>query len=57
MYRTTKFLTCFYNLKIGLPWADPNRRVEVGTALDQCCDEFPPEPERHRGMNLMLALT
>ncbi len=35
-YRTTKFPERFYNLKIGIPWADLERRLDVQTVLDLC---------------------
>lgn len=35
-YRTTKFPDRFYNLKIGIPWADLERRLDVATVLSLC---------------------
>jgi hypothetical protein len=35
-YRTTRFPDRFYNLKIGIPWADLERRLDVGTVLSLC---------------------
>ena len=35
-YRTTRFPDRFYNLKIGIPWADLERRLDVGAVL-ACC--------------------
>ena len=32
-YRTTRFPGRFYNLKIGIPWADLEQRLDVGTIL------------------------
>lgn len=32
-YRTTRFPDRFYNLKIGIPWADIERRLDPGTVL------------------------
>jgi len=37
-YRTTKFPERFYNLKIGIPWADTENRVDRSTVL-ACCGE------------------
>ena len=38
-YRTTRFPDRFFNLKIGVPWADLERRLDVGTVLSLCGDE------------------
>ncbi len=35
-YRCTRFPERFYNLKIGIPWADLERRLDVQTVLDLC---------------------
>src|SRR5712691_3416976 len=35
-YRTTKFPDRFYNLKIGIPWADLDRRLDVPSILSLC---------------------
>ena len=35
-YRTTRFPDRFFNLKIGVPWADLERRLDVGTILSLC---------------------
>jgi hypothetical protein len=37
-YRTTRFPDRFYNLKIGVPWADLERRLDVGSVLSLCVD-------------------
>ncbi len=37
-YRTTKFAERFYNLKIGIAWADLSNRVDVAAVL-ACCGE------------------
>ncbi len=37
-YRTTRFLDRFYNLKIGVPWADLERRVDPASVLALCGD-------------------
>lgn len=38
-YRTTRFPERFYNLKIGLAWADTQNRVEHATVLTCCGSE------------------
>ena len=40
-YRTTRFPERFYNLKVGVPWADLERRVDVQTTLGLCRDAEP----------------
>ncbi len=35
-YRATRFPERFYNLKIGVPWADLSNRVDIATVL-ACC--------------------
>jgi len=37
-YQTTRFPDRFYNLKIGIPWADIERRLDAGTVLSLCGD-------------------
>jgi hypothetical protein len=37
-YRTTRLPTRFYNLKIGIPWADLDRRVDPATVMALCGD-------------------
>jgi len=37
-YRTTRFPERFYNLKIGVPWADLERRLDVASVF-ACCGE------------------
>jgi hypothetical protein len=37
-YRTTRFPDRFYNLKIGIPWADRERRLDLMSVLDLCGD-------------------
>ena len=37
-YRTTRFPDRFYNLKIGIPWADLERRLDVPSVLSLCGD-------------------
>ena len=37
-YRTTRFPTRFYNLKIGIPWADLERRLDIMSVLSLCSD-------------------
>jgi hypothetical protein len=35
-YRTTRFPDRFYNLKIGIPWADLGRRLDTASVLALC---------------------
>ncbi len=37
-YRTTRFPDRFYNLKIGVPWADIERQLDVMSVLSLCTD-------------------
>ena len=37
-YRTTRFPDRFYNLKIGIPWADLERRLDIMSVLSLCGD-------------------
>lgn len=37
-YRTTRFLDRFYHLKIGIPWADLDRRLDAASVLALCGD-------------------
>jgi len=37
-YRTTRFPDRFYNLKIGIPWADLERRLDIMSVLSLCTD-------------------
>jgi len=37
-YRTTRFPDRFYNLKIGVPWADLERRLDVASVLALCTE-------------------
>jgi len=39
-YETTHFPERFYNLKVGVPWADIQSRVERATVL-ACCGTKP----------------
>jgi hypothetical protein len=48
-YRTTRFPDRFYNLKIGIPWADLERRLDVPSVLALCQDLAPVE-ERHASL-------
>jgi len=38
-YRVTRFPDRFYNLKIGIPWADLERRLDAATVLSLCGEE------------------
>jgi hypothetical protein len=42
-YRTTRFPERFYNLKIGIPWADLERRLDVMSVLALCSETVMPE--------------
>ncbi|MGH9867061.1 MAG: phage terminase large subunit family protein, partial [Candidatus Polarisedimenticolia bacterium] len=42
-YRITRYPDSFYNLKIGIPWADVQRRVDSSTVLSLCSDYVMPE--------------
>jgi len=37
-YRTTRFPDRFYNLRIGVPWADLDRRLDAASVLALCSD-------------------
>lgn len=39
-YRTTRFPERFYNLKIGIAWADTQNRVDTATVLRLCSDRL-----------------
>ena len=38
-YQTTRFPERFYNLKIGVPWADLRMRLDIMSVLSLCTDE------------------
>jgi len=38
-YQTTRFPDRFYNLKIGVPWADLERRLDIMSVLSLCTDQ------------------
>jgi hypothetical protein len=42
-YLTTHYIDRFYNMKIGIPWADLERRLDVGTVLALCRTQPLPE--------------
>lgn len=44
-YRTTRYLDRFYNLKIGIPWADLERRLDSASVLALCTDRAMSEME------------
>ncbi|MBU1702773.1 MAG: phage terminase large subunit family protein, partial [Candidatus Eisenbacteria bacterium] len=48
-YRTTRFLDRFYNLKIGIPWADVSRRLDAASVLSLCTEEDMEEMEDQPG--------
>jgi len=39
-YRTTRYPARFYNMKIGIPWADLDRRLDKMTVLNLCCNDL-----------------
>jgi phage terminase large subunit GpA len=41
-YRTTHYADRFYNLKIGIPWADLERRLDIMSVLSLCSEEVMP---------------
>ncbi|MEZ4651955.1 MAG: phage terminase large subunit family protein [Candidatus Eisenbacteria bacterium] len=45
-YRTTRFPDRFYNLKVGIPWADLSRRVDEATVLALCGEDGMAESNR-----------
>jgi hypothetical protein len=42
-YRTTRYPDRFYNLKVGIPWADISRRLDVASVLSLCGEVAPDE--------------
>jgi hypothetical protein len=38
-YRTTRYPDRFYNLKVGIPWADLERRLDIASVLSLCGDD------------------
>jgi hypothetical protein len=46
-YRTTRYPDRFFNLKIGIPWADLERRLDVASVLSLCSQS--PLRESKRG--------
>ncbi len=50
-YRTTRFPDRFYNLKVGIPWADLERRLDIMSVLALCGDA--PMAERSDGPCIM----
>jgi hypothetical protein len=51
-YRTTRYPDRFYNLKIGIPWADLERRLDVMTVLSLCTDEPMAESDTYSAMGV-----
>src|SRR5712692_3368156 len=41
-YRTTRYADRFYNLKIGVPWADLERRLDIMSVLSLCSEAVMP---------------
>jgi hypothetical protein len=52
-YRTTRFPDRFYNLKIGIPWADLERRLDVMSVLALCGETVLPEAADSTGTYTM----
>jgi hypothetical protein len=50
-YRTTRYPDRFYNLKIGIPWADRESRLDTATVLALCTDR--PMPDKTDGRRVM----
>jgi len=50
-YQNTRFPERFYNLKIGIPWADLERRLDIQAVLDLCGTE--PQIDPHRWISVM----
>lgn len=48
-YRTTRFPDRFYRLKIGIPWADLERRLDMMTVLSLCTETPMEEKAGERG--------
>jgi hypothetical protein len=42
-YRTTRYADRFYNLKIGIPWSDLERRLDIMSVLALCTETVMPE--------------
>ena len=52
-YRTTRFADRFYNLKIGIPWADLERRLDIMSVLALCSEVVMPERAEPTGTYTM----
>jgi hypothetical protein len=52
-YRLTRYPDRFYQLKIGVPWADLDRRLDVGTVLSLCSDAPMEEKAEEHGTYTM----
>lgn len=52
-YRTTRFPERFYNLKIGIPWADLERRLDLSSVLSLCTEKIMPEKADPNGTYTM----
>lgn len=50
-YQEARFPDRFYNLKIGIPWADLERRLDIQAVLDLCGTA--PSIEEHRWISAM----
>lgn len=47
-YRTTRYLDKFYQMKIGVPYADLDRRLDVASVLSLCGAKEPMPKDRRR---------
>jgi hypothetical protein len=50
-YRTVRYPERFYNLKIGIPWADLERRLDVQSVLACCSTQQPPDGYQVMGVD------
>jgi hypothetical protein len=52
-YRTTRYPDRFFNLKIGVPWADLERRLDIMSVLSLCSDaEMPDKVDGERSCSM-----
>ncbi len=52
-YRTTRFPERFYNLKIGVPWADLERRLDIMSVLALCSEAVMPDRADREAVHTM----
>jgi len=58
-YRTTRYPDRFFNMKVGIPWADLERRLDQASVLSLCATEDPelnPDDVRILGVDTGRAL-